>query len=122
MSPEYLEAVRITSTLSRAQGIDAVMEEHRLDAIVAPTTGPAWKTDLVTDGGSSYGSSGSAAISGYPSITVPNGYVFGMPVGILFFGRAWSEGQLIRLAYAYEQATQHRRAARMPLSLDLANA
>jgi amidase len=121
-SQEYLDAVRTAGELSRARGIDAVMEAHQLDAIVAPTTGPAWKIDLVTDDGSSYGSSGSAAISGYPSITVPNGYVFGMPVGILFFGRAWSEDVLIRLAYAYEQATQHRRAARMPLSLDLANA
>ena len=63
-----------------------------------------------------------AAISGYPSITVPNGYVHGMPVGILFFGRAWTEGELIRMAYAYEQATRHRRPARMPLSLGLANA
>jgi len=120
-SREYLDALRTAGELSRAQGIDAVMETHNLDAIVAPTTGPAWKTDLVTDGGSSYGSSGSAAISGYPSITVPNGYVFGMPAGILFFGRQWSEDVLIRLAYSYEQETLHRRAARMPLSLDLAN-
>jgi amidase len=121
-SPEYLDALRTAGELSRARGIDAVMDEHGLDAIVSPTTGPAWKTDLVTDGGSSYGSSGSAAISGYPSITVPNGYVFGMPTGILFFGRKWSEDVIIRLAYAYEQATQHRRPGRMPLSLDLANA
>jgi amidase len=120
-SPEYLDALRTAGELSRARGIDAVMDEHDLDAIVAPTTGPAWKTDLVTDGGSSYGSSGSAAISGYPSITVPNGYVFGMPVGVLFFGRQWSEDVLLRLAYAYEQATMHRRPGRMPLSLDLAN-
>ena len=121
-SPEYLEALRTAGELSRARGIDAVMEAHDLDAIVSPTTGPAWKTDLVTDGGSSYGSSGSAAISGYPSITVPNGYVHGMPVGILFFGRQWSEDVLLRLAYAYEQATMHRRPGRMPRSLDLANA
>ena len=121
-SREYLTALRTAGELSRARGIDAVMEAHALDAIVAPTTGPAWKTDLVTDGGSSYGSSGSAAISGYPSITVPNGYVFGMPTGMLFFGRQWSEEVLIRLAYSYEQATMHRRPARMPLSLDLANA
>lgn len=121
-SREYLDAVRTAHELSRARGIDAVMETHQLDAIVSPTTGPAWKTDLVAEGGSSYGSSGSAAISGYPSITVPNGYVHGMPVGILFFGRAWSEDVLFRLAYSYEQATQHRRAARLPLSLDLANA
>ncbi|MEJ2540673.1 MAG: amidase [Gemmatimonadota bacterium] len=120
-SPEYLEALQTAQRLSRAEGIDRVMEEHRLDALVAPTTGPAWKIDLVTEDGSSYGSSGSAAVAGYPSITVPNGYVFGMPVGILFFGRAWSEGALLRLAYAYEQATRHRRPGRMPLSLDLVN-
>ncbi len=120
-SQEYLDALRTAAELSRARGIDAVMDAHGLDAIVAPTTGPAWKTDLVTDGGSSYGSSGSAAIAGYPSITVPNGYVFGMPVGILFFGRQWSEDVLFRLASAYERATMHRRPGRMPLSLDLAN-
>lgn len=120
-SPEYVEALATAQRLSRAQGIDRVMDEHSLDAIVSPTTGPAWKIDLVTDDGSSYGSSTSAAVSGYPSITVPNGYVFGMPVGILFFGRKWSEDVLLGLAYAYEQATGHRRPGRMPLSLDLVN-
>ncbi|HSG49319.1 MAG TPA: hypothetical protein VLA43_15970 [Longimicrobiales bacterium] len=79
-------------------------------------------TDLVNNGGSSAGSSGPAAIAGYPSITVPNGYVMGLPVGTLFFGRAWSEPTLVRLAYAYEQASMHRRAPRLPLSLDLQNA
>ncbi len=120
-SPEYREALRTARELSRARGIDAVMDEHDLDAIVSPTTGPAWKIDLVMEDGSSHGSSSSAAIAGYPSVTVPNGYVFGMPVGILFFGRAWSEDVLIRLAYGYEQATRHRRPGRMPLSLDLVN-
>jgi amidase len=120
-SAEYVEALRTAQRLSRADGIDRVMDEHGLDAIVSPTTGPAWKIDLVTDDGSSYGSSTSAAVSGYPSITVPNGYVFGMPVGILFFGRRWSEDVLIGLAYAYEQATGHRRPGRMPRSLDLVN-
>ena len=120
-SAEYLEALATAQRLSRAEGIDRVMDEHRLDAIVSPTTGPAWKIDLVTDDGSSYGSSTSAAVAGYPSITVPNGYVFGMPVGILFFGRRWSEDVLIGLAYAYEQATGHRRPGRMPPSLDLVN-
>jgi amidase len=120
-TPEYLQAVQTARELSRAQGVDAVMEEHRLDAIVAPTTTPAWKIDLATNDGSSNGASSSAAISGYPSITVPNGYVYGLPVGILFFGRAWSEDVLIRLAYAYEQATLHRRAARLLPSLDMRN-
>ena len=99
----HLETAR---RLSRDEGIDALMDEHSLDAIVSPTTRPAWKTDLVNGGLSSAGSSGSAAIAGYPSITVPNGYVQGLPVGILFFGRAWSEPTLLRLAYAYEQATK----------------
>jgi amidase len=120
-SAEYVESLATAQRLSRAEGIDRVMDEHNLDAIVSPTTGPAWKVDLVTDDGSSYGSSTSAAVSGYPSITVPNGYVFGMPVGILFFGRKWSEDVLIGLAYAYEQATGHRRPGRMPPSLDLVN-
>jgi amidase len=117
--PEYLEALETMTRLSRAEGIDALMDEHDLDAIVSPTTRPAWKTDLVNGGLSSAGSSGSAAIAGYPSITVPNGYVQGLPVGILFFGRAWSEPTLLRLAYAYEQVTQHRRAPKLPSSLRL---
>ncbi len=121
-SPEYLRAVETARVLSRAQGIDAVMDEHQLDAIVSPTTTPAWKIDLATDDGSSHGSSGTAAVAGYPSITVPNGYVFGLPVGILFFGRQWSEDVLLRIAYGYEQVTQHRRAARLLPSLDLRNA
>ncbi len=118
-SPAYLEALETARRLSRDQGIDALMEEHGLDAIVSPTTRPAWKTDLVNGGLSSAGSSGPAAIAGYPSVTVPNGYVHGLPVGILFFGRAWSEPTLLRIAFAYEQATGHRRSPDLPLSLDL---
>lgn len=121
-SRDYLQALEAAGILSRDEGIDMVMEAHDLDAIVAPTTTPAWKIDLATDDGSSHGSSSSAAVAGYPSITVPNGYVHGLPVGILFFGRQWSEGLLLRVAYGYEQTTQHRRAARMVPSLDLRNA
>lgn len=121
-TPEYQEALRTMLRLSREEGIDKVMDEHRLDALVSPTTLPAWPIDLVNRDGSSGGSSGAAAIAGYPSVTVPNGYVLGLPVGILFFGRAWSEPTLLRLAYAYEQRTEHRRAPRLPLSLDLRNA
>lgn len=120
-SSEYLESKELARRLSRDEGIDALMEEHQLDAIVAPTTRPAWKIDLVNRDVSSNGSSGPAAIAGYPSITVPNGYVHGLPAGILFFGRAWSEGVLIRIAYAYEQATRHRQAAKLLPTLDLAN-
>jgi amidase len=121
-SSEYLEALETARRLSQDEGIDALMEAHQLDAIVSPTTRAAWKTDLVNGGLSSAGSSGSAAIAGYPSITVPNGYVGGLPVGILFFGRAWSEPTLLRIAYAYEQATMHRRAPKLPLSLHLRDA
>jgi amidase len=117
-SPDYLEAREAARHLSRDQGIDALMEEHALDAIVAPTTRPAWKIDLVNRDMGSAGSSGPAAVAGYPSITVPNGYVFGLPVGILFFGRAFSEGTLLRLAYAYERMAPHRRPARMAPTLD----
>jgi amidase len=120
--PEYVQALAKMQTAARAKGIDALMEANRLDAVVSPTTRPAWLTDLVNMGGSSGGSSGPAAMAGYPSITVPNGYVMGLPVGILFWGRAWSEPTLLKLAYAYEQATHHRKAPKLPLSLDLRNA
>ncbi len=120
--PEYLEALETARRFSRDEGIDALMEEHALDAIISPSTRAAWKIDLVNGGLSSAGSSGSAAIAGYPSITVPNGYVQGLPVGILFFGRAWSEPTLLKIAYAYEQATQHRKAPKLPSTLGLQDA
>ena len=85
------------------------MARNRLDALVAPTGGPAWTTDLVNGDHFTGASSTPAAVAGYPSITVPAGDAFGLPVGISFIGRAWSEERLVALAYAYEQATKHRR-------------
>jgi amidase len=101
---------------ARTDGIDKLMNDHRLDALVAPTGAPAWKTDLV-DGDHFLGSSSSlAAIAGYPSITVPMGFVDELPVGVSFFGRAWSEPVLLEIAYAYEQGTKHRRAPKFIVS------
>jgi len=109
-SPEYLESLENCRRLARTEGIDAVMDRHNLDALVAPTGGPAWVTDLVHGDHSYAGSSTAAAVAGYPNITVPAGYIHGLPVGLSFFGRAWSEPTLLKLAYAYEQATKWRRA------------
>lgn len=109
-SPDYLEALETCGRLARTEGIDAVMERHQLDALVAPTGGPAWVTDLVHGDHSYAGSSSAAAVAGYPNITVPAGAIHGLPVGLSFFGRAWSEPTLLKLAYAFEQATQWRRA------------
>ena len=108
----YQAALARNYRLSRTEGIDRAMEEHRLDALLAPTGGPAWVTDLVNGDSYGGGSSGGAAVAGYPIVTVPAGFVHGLPVGISFFGRAWSEGKLIRLAYAFEQATQVRQPPR----------
>ncbi|MCA9918076.1 MAG: amidase [Anaerolineales bacterium] len=105
----YREALAKNHRLSRDEGIDATLKAHQLDAIVAPTGGPAWPTDWVN--GDHYGgaSSSPAAVAGYPNVTVPAGYVFGLPVGISFIGGAWQEPTLLRLAYAFEQATQVRQ-------------
>ncbi len=108
----YRDALARNHRLSRTEGIDRAMEEHRLDALLAPTGGPAWVTDLVNGDSYGGGSSGGAAVAGYPIVTVPAGFVHGLPVGISFFGRAWSEGKLIRLAYAFEQGTHVRRSPR----------
>ncbi|MGE0354311.1 MAG: amidase [Gemmatimonadales bacterium] len=115
----YLDALAENLDLSRRQGIDAVMDRHNLDALLAPTGGPAWTTDHVNGDHFGGDSSTPAAVSGYPSITVPVGAVFGLPVGVSFFGRAWSEPTLIRLAFAFEQLTRHRRAPRFRPSLGL---
>ncbi|MBM4092782.1 MAG: amidase [Planctomycetes bacterium] len=104
----YVEALAKCRRLTRTEGIDAVMDRHQLDALVAPTLSPACVTDLINGDRWLGGSSSAAAVSGYPSITVPAGHVFGLPVGLSFFGRAWSEPTLIKLAYAFEQATQCR--------------
>ena len=106
----YLDAVRTIQRGNREDGIDALMDEHNLDAITAPTMGVAWKTDhIIGDRLTGGSSSGPAAIAGYPDISVPMGFVSGLPVGVSFFGRRWSEPTLIRIAYAFEQATNHRR-------------
>lgn len=104
----YLEALQNCRRYSRVEGIDAIMDKHKLDALIAPSGGPAGKTDLVHGDRGIGGSSSAAAVAGYPNITVPAGEVFGLPLGISFFGRAWSEPVLLRLAYAFEQATQAR--------------
>ncbi len=109
---EYLDAVEKCKQCSRTDGIDAVMDKHKLDALVAPSGGPAAVTDLICGTRGLGGSSTAAAVAGYPNITVPAGYVYGLPVGISFFGRAWSESTLIRIAYSFEQATLHRKAPR----------
>lgn len=106
----YRLALAKNHRLSRTLGIDATMTKHRLDAIVAPTGGPAWTTDLINGDHFSGGSSSAAAVAGYPNISVPAGFVHGLPIGISFFGRAYSEPVLIKIAYAFEQATRFRRA------------
>jgi amidase len=106
----YREALAKNRRLSRKEGIDAVMDKNKLDALIAPTGGPAWTTDWINGDHFTGGYSTASAVAGYPHITVPAGYVFGLPVGISFFGRAWSEPTLIKFAYAFEQATKARDA------------
>ena len=108
-SPEYKKALAKDQRMSRAEGIDAVLKKHKLDAIIAPTGGPVWTTDLVNGDHFTGGFSTASAVAGYPHITVPAGYVFGLPVGLSFFGGAWREPELIKYAYAFEQATKARR-------------
>ena len=107
---EYVDALAKNHQLARTDGIDALMDKNHLDAIVAPTAGPAWLTDLVDGDHSAGGSSSAPAVAGYPNINVTAGFISGLPVGISFFGRAWSEPTLIKLAYSFEQATQPRHA------------
>jgi amidase len=118
-SAKYRAELARNHLLSRTQGIDATMTAYKLDALIAPTGGPAWIIDLVNgDGGTAAapGPSTVTSVAGYPHITVPMGFVRGLPVGLSFFGRAWSEPTLIKFAYAYEQATKHRRPPTFALS------
>ncbi|MFN2532095.1 MAG: amidase [Pyrinomonadaceae bacterium] len=108
-SPKYVQALNKNHLLTRAQGIDLVMRTNRLDALVAPTGGPAWPTDWINGDHFTGGYSSASAVAGYPHITVPAGYVFGLPVGISFFGGAYSEPKLIKIAYSFEQAINARR-------------
>jgi amidase len=116
---KYQQALEKAKRLAQ-QGIDRPMQEHRLDAIVAPTGGPAWLVDLINgDNYSGGGFSSPAAVAGYPHITVPAGYVFGLPVGISFFASAWQDTTLLRLAFAFEQAMPVRRPPQFLPTADL---
>jgi len=106
---EYLEALEKCRRLAGKEGFDAIMDEQNLDALIAPTTTPAWPVDLVNGDQFRGSSAKSAALAGYPLVSVPAGAAMGLPVGITFMGRAWSEPTLIKLAYAFEQATKARR-------------
>ena len=115
-SPEYKKALALMLKATREEGIDKVMKDNKLDAIMAPTGSPAWKTDLLLGDHFIGGSSSLAAISGYPAITVPMGFVDDLPVGVTFFGRAWNEPLLLEIAYSYEQGTKHRKAPKYIVS------
>ena len=117
-SEEYKTTLETCWRLSRDKGIDAILNEHQLDAIVAPSGGPCWLTDYINGDHYTGGSSSAAAVAGYPNITVPAGYVFGLPIGISFFGGKFQEPTLIKLAYAFEQLTKVRIAPTFPPSVD----
>jgi amidase len=116
----YVDARAKSLRMAGRQGIDAVMAAHRLDAIVAPTGSLPWPIDVLLGDHGLGGSSTAAAVSGYPNISVPAGYAFGLPVGIMFTGRAWSEPTLIKLAFAFEQGTKHRKPPRFLPTADFA--
>jgi amidase len=109
----YVEALAKNHRLTRTEGLDVIFRQHRLDAVIAPTGGPGGMLDPIYGGSGGLGGLGGiAAVSGYPHLTVPAGYLFGLPVGLSFVGPAWSESRLIELGYAYEQATHHRQPPR----------
>jgi amidase len=110
-SEKYRAALAKNHRLTRAEGIDTVMKKHRLDAIIVPTGGPAWLIDLANGDAINWDmeSSSPPAVAGYPHITVPAGYIFGLPVGLSFIARAWQEPTLLKLAYAFEQAARVRK-------------
>jgi amidase len=118
-TPAYTKALAASKLAAGRMGIDAVMAAHKLDALVAPTSAPAGLADLVNGDYGSGGCSTLPAVSGYPHVTVPAGYAFGLPVGVSFFGRNFSEMTLISIAYAYEQATTHRKAPRFPATAEI---
>jgi amidase len=107
---KYREALAKNHLLTRKNGIDAAMKKYKLDAVIVPSGGPAWMIDLANGDSTNWDmeSTSPAAVAGYPHITVPAGYIFGLPVGISFFAKAWQEPMLIKLAYAFEQAAKVR--------------
>jgi amidase len=116
---EYLDALALNHQLSRAEGIDFIMDKFKLDALFAPTGGPAWLTDLINGDHVAGGSSSAAAVAGYPNINVTAGYLWGLPVGISFFGRAWSEPTLLKIAYSFEQLTKARQKPRFLPTIEI---
>jgi len=113
------DALAKNRRLAGKEGIDAVMAKYNLDALVAPTGGPAWLIDPINGDYAANGATTAPAVAGYPHVTVPAGDVFGLPVGISFVGRPWSEPELIKCAYAYEQATRHRKPPQFKPTADL---
>ena len=118
-SQEYRTALASCRELARTKGLDAAFAKHRVDAIVAPTQGPPALIDLVNGDPGGGSSTSPCAVAGYPAITVPMGYARGLPLGITFMGRAWSEATLLKLAYAFEQASKIRKAPRFAASAEL---
>jgi len=115
-SVDYKNSLDKMIRATREDGIDKVMNHYKLDAIIAPTGSPAWKTDLLLGDHYVGGSSSLAAISGYPAITVPMGFIDELPVGVTFYGKAWSEPMLLEIAYSYEQGTKHRKKPKYIIS------